>query len=261
MQIDKLIAIAREAGEAILEVYAQAAQGDMQVDHKADDSPLTEADRRGAAIINARLEALTPDVPIINEENKAQPYVERRPYRRCWMVDPLDGTKEFIKRNGEFTVNIALIEDGKPVLGVVHAPVLETTYYGDVHAGQARKVVQGEEQPIEAASFGMEDEGLKVVASRSHLNAETEAFLNKLNKPETTSMGSSLKLLLVAEGSAHIYPRIAPTMEWDTAAAHAVVVAAGGRVVAYESGQPLRYNKEDLLNPYFVVYGKTPQPA
>lgn len=261
MQVEQLIQIARAAGEAILEVYAQAGEGQTEVTHKSDDSPLTEADRRAAAIINQRLEALEPDTPIINEETQAKSYEERQHYRRCWMVDPLDGTKEFIKRNGEFTVNIGLIEEGRPVMGVVHAPAIEVTYYGVVAEGKAAKIVDGREEGIEARRFSMDQSGLKVVASRSHLNAETEAFLGKLHQPETTSMGSSLKLLLVAEGTAHLYPRIAPTMEWDTAAAQAVVEAAGGQVLDYHSGQPVRYNKADLRNPYFVVYGKTQQPA
>jgi len=253
------IKAAIEAGEAIMEVYAT----DFEVETKGDDSPLTVADMRANTIINSYLEQT--DIPIISEENREIPYQERKNWSNCWIVDPLDGTKEFVKRNGEFTVNIALVEQGIPKLGVIYVPVQRKLYFaggaesgafaiavgkGQVNAGQLIK----EAGPI--GPLNRMDPPLKVVGSRSHLNDATRAFVRELEqtKPvEIVSRGSSLKFCLVAEGEAHLYPRYAPTMEWDTAAGQAICEAVGVQVTHEGTGEPLRYNKENLLNPHFLV--------
>ncbi len=245
--------IAREAGQAIMDIYRK--EEDFQVESKDDDSPLTLADRKANDIIVKRLRELEHDFPIVSEENKAIPYSERRTFDYHWLVDPLDGTKEFIKRNGEFTVNIALIHAQRPIVGVVYAPVLDEMYWAARGAG-AFLAARGEVEKLTAAAFRMEEEGLKVVCSRSHLNEATQAFVDQLDHPEKVSRGSSLKFLLLATGQAHVYPRLAPTMEWDTGAAQMVLEEAGGKVVAEDTGKPLAYNKENLLNPHFVAYGK-----
>lgn len=252
--IEELKDIAREAGELILEIYEDE-NLDWQVDKKADNSPLTIADQKANDLICQRLEAQFPEISIISEENKNVHYETRRTWQRFFLVDPLDGTKEFIKRNGEFTVNIALVEGGKPVAGVVYAPVLDLMYAAEQGKG-AWKTTKDGEQPIRVQEFSEEQPNLSVVCSRSHLNAETEQFISRYKDCTPVSMGSSLKFMLIAEGKAAVYPRIAPTMEWDTGAAQAVVEEAGGEVLEFETGEPLRYNKEVLLNPYFVVYGK-----
>ena len=247
--------VARDAGEAILEVYGEE---DFGVEAKADDSPLTRADLASHHIILEGLRAGAPDLPILSEESDCVPFEERRAWRRFFLVDPLDGTKEFISRNGEFTVNIALVEDGLPVLGVVCAPVMDLLYTGDLAAGRARLESPEGVRDISARPL---DTGspLTLVASRRHGSDALEACLATLRKHfpslATTGMGSALKLCLVAEGKADLYPRLAPTSEWDTAAAQAVVEAAGGRVVDMQLN-PLRYNtKESLLNPFFYVIG------
>lgn len=241
--------IAVAAGKAILSVYAQ----DFDVEIKSDKSPVTEADMKAHTVIVERLRELTPDIPILSEESAAIPFGERRHWQRYWLVDPLDGTKEFIKRNGEFTVNIALIENGEPIVGVVHAPVTGTSYLGSVAGGAFRK--QGNStQAIHVQSSAPSVK--RVVGSRSHQGKEVMEYLARLGAHEIVSMGSSLKLCLVAEGVADIYPRLGPTSEWDTAAGHAIVLAAGGHVVEAATGNPLRYNQKDsLLNPYFLVFG------
>jgi len=252
--VEDIKALAHKAGEAILGVYSSA---DFGTTFKEEGSPLTLADKAANEIIVAGLKRLTPDVPVLSEESKAAPYEERKAWDRLWIVDPLDGTKEFIKRNGEFTVNIALVEDGSPVLGVVYAPVLKTTYYGAKGMGAFRQK-DGEPERISVADYSAGGP-LKVVASRSHRGEELDRFLERVGDHEVLSMGSSLKFCLVAEGSAHIYPRLGPTMEWDTAAAQSVVEAAGGQVTTLD-GVALGYNREDLLNPYFMVTGNPPFP-
>lgn len=250
----QILDIAREAGEKILEIYADEASF-AHVDMKADDSPLTLADQAAHIHIAKRLEEVSPDIPLLSEEGKHIAYEERKAWNKFWLVDPLDGTKEFIKRNGEFTVNIALIEEGKTTFGVVHVPVKNTTYYGGKSMGAYVKRGAEEAQAIEVSSFSLQQEGLRLVVSRSHMSPEVEAYVQQFKQPEMVSMGSSLKFMLVAEGSADIYPRLAPTMEWDTAAAQAVLEAAGGRIIDQETQQPLRYNKAILRNPYFIAFG------
>ncbi|GAB4179471.1 MAG: 3'(2'),5'-bisphosphate nucleotidase CysQ [Geothermobacteraceae bacterium] len=247
--LETITAIAREAGAAIMEIYAG---DDFAVETKADDSPLTRADRASHAVIVAGLQAAFPDIPILSEEGRDIPWQERRHWQRFWLVDPLDGTKEFIKRNGEFTVNIALVEGGEPVLGVVHVPALATTYLGRRGEGAWRER-NGDRQAIRP-TCPAPGTPLAVVMSRSHPSVELDAYLKQIEVGEAVPVGSSLKLCAVAEGRADLYPRLGPTMEWDTAAGQAVAEAAGARVLAAD-GQPLRYNKPKLLNPWFVVFG------
>ncbi|KAJ1459565.1 hypothetical protein M885DRAFT_510691 [Pelagophyceae sp. CCMP2097] len=239
-------------------------------DFKADGSPLTNADRQANDIICAALRARYPKIPIMSEENKLAPYEERKDWEYFWCVDPLDGTKEFIARNGEFTVNIGLCKNGEPIAGVVLVPAAPdgpVMYKGVVGLGPPVREVDDplgydSYKSIFCKAFQESDEGLTVVASKSHNTPETDAFVAKYKNPKVESKGSSLKLLMVAEGRAHVYPRLAPTSEWDTCAAHAIVLCAGGQVlqhaggVACDAGKPMVYNKPNVLNPFFVVYGK-----
>ncbi len=245
--------IARAAGTVILSIYADA-EG-IEIDRKADDSPLTQADRQANQVICDALVKLTPTIPIISEENKEVAHEERKDYKYAWLVDPLDGTKEFIKRNGEFTVNIALIKDHNIILGVVYTPVTDEMYWA-VKGEGAYKIYDGVTTRLQAASFTMKDTGLGVVCSRSHLNEETQAFVDSLNQPNRVPKGSSLKFLILAEGKAHLYPRLAPTMEWDTGAAQIILEEAGGKVINHETKSALLYNKENLRNPFFIGYGR-----
>ncbi|XKH59372.1 3'(2'),5'-bisphosphate nucleotidase CysQ [Halomonas sediminis] len=241
--------LAREAGDAIMAVYAR----DFSVEEKADKSPLTEADRTAHEIIASGLEALSLKIPVLSEEDVAGfPGPDAKD--RYWLVDPLDGTKEFIKRNGEFTVNIALIEKGRPVLGVVTAPALNTAYLAAEGIGAFKVDEKGERHALRVAGKP-EGRAWRVVGSRSHPSPDLAAWLDKLGEHEMLPMGSSLKLCLIAEGKADTYPRLGPTCLWDTAAAQAVVEQAGGRVETLE-GQPLSYaNPSEVLNPHFVVWG------
>ncbi len=237
---------ANQASEEILKIYDSS---DFDVELKSDNSPLTKADRASHKVIEEVLKE--SDIPILSEEGKNIPFEERSNWEYFWMVDPIDGTKEFIKRNGEFTVNIALIHGNTPVLGVVQVPVS-----GDVFTAVKGKGAQKNGEVITVNSCDITDANLRVVASRSHMSDETREYMEQLNDPVIVSKGSSLKLLMVAEGEADIYPRFAPTMEWDTAAAHIVVEEAGGEVLQKESMQPVQYNKKDLLNPWFLVRGR-----
>ncbi len=248
-----LIRAALMAGEEILEVYG----GDFAVETKEDRSPLTEADRKSNEVILRVLEEEYPGIPIISEETKEKPYEERKGWGEFWLVDPLDGTKEFIKRNGEFTVNIALVRESAPVMGVVYQPVTGKLYHASAGSGSFERDGNGKETRLQGQPHYSELDEITVVASRSHLTPEVEAFVEDLRgqgkKVEFLSSGSSLKLCLVAEGSATVYPRLGPTMEWDTAAAHVVATEAGKQVLNWETREPLVYGKENLLNPFFVV--------
>ncbi len=250
--IEEVRKIAFAAGEEILDVYKDEAS--FGVEAKSDDSPLTIADQRANKLICDRLFELDSSIPIISEENKAIDYDVRKEFSYFWMVDPLDGTKEFIKRNGEFTVNIALIHQNKSVAGVVYVPVSNKMYWG-IEGKGAWSTDSQNIMRLKANNYSMEDEGLSVVCSRSHLNEETSAFLDKMNHPKTVSKGSSLKFLTIAEGNADVYPRLAPTMEWDTAAAQIILEEASGKVVRADDNSPLLYNKEILTNPHFIAYG------
>lgn len=250
--------IAVEAGKIILDIYDNA--DSMEIQQKNDDSPLTIADRKANAHIVKCLKDLHPGIPIISEENKLQPYDIRKEFDYCWLVDPLDGTKEFIKRNGEFTVNIALIKANSIIAGVVYTPVPKILHWAIKGQGAYRKV----NDMVEAIScnrYSMTDPGLRVVCSRSHLNEPTQNFIDNLDTPKKVSTGSSLKFLLIAEGKAEVYPRLAPTMEWDTGAAQIILEEAGGRVVRADDNSDLMYNKENLLNPHFIAYGAVTDEA
>ena len=248
--LEPLTALAREAGHKILEIYDME---DVDVQQKDDKSPLTEADLASHHAIMAGLHALTPEIPVLSEESASRPFSERSSWSTYWLVDPLDGTREFIKRNGEFTVNIALIEDGQAVLGIVHVPVTDTSYLGCRGVGASKQTGNDSPRPIRVRNLGAGP--VMVVGSRSHRGDSLNQFLERLGEHEMVGMGSSLKLCLVAEGVADIYPRLGLTSEWDTAAAQCVVEQAGGYVTDTRM-QPLRYNtKESLLNPYFLVFG------
>lgn len=248
----KVAKIAKKAGDAIMDIYNNS--DNFQVQHKADESPLTIADQAANEIICLHLEKLEIKHPIISEENKSIGFKTRKNYTQYWLVDPLDGTKEFINRNGEFTVNIALIDNQRPVLGVVYAPVLDEMYFAVKDKG-AFLTKENNTTQLRVSTFTKNDKNLSVVCSRSHLNEATQVFVNELDNPELITQGSSLKFLILAKGEAHLYPRLAPTMEWDTGAAQIVLEEAGGKVLHAETMEPLLYNKENLLNPHFIASG------
>ncbi len=249
--LPNVVTLAQEAGAAIMKVYQKA---DIETTYKDDRSPLTEADLASHQIISIGLNQLTPDIPVLSEESRQVSLAMRQTWTRFWLVDPLDGTKEFIKRNGQFTVNIALVNQGVPELGVVFAPDLDTIYWAAQGMGAYKQIADQTPSLLQVRSYPEAD--LKVVASRSHAGPETEAFLAKLKtvceSVTALSMGSSLKICLVAEGTAHLYPRFGPTMEWDTGAAQCVLEQAGGQLTDLNA-IPLRYNKDELLNPFFIA--------
>ena len=259
MKFDRLLIEASlKAGEEIMKVYAR----DFDVETKDDKSPLTEADKNAHLAIVAFLEQT--GLPILSEEGKHLDYSERKNWGQFWLVDPLDGTKEFVKKNGEFTVNIALIENGLPVYGIIYAPVLKKLFVGNV--GHEAWIAENVETTSTVESILASKESIPkdkaaetyiVVASRSHFSPETQAYVDELKKSkgeiDFASMGSSLKICLVAEGAADIYPRFGPTMEWDTGAGHAIAKAAGKMVIDHTTGAEMRYNKENLLNNWFIV--------
>ncbi len=247
----EILNIAESAGAAILEIYNHADFSKV-VDFKSDDSPLTMGDEASHQVIVKELMALHPEIPIISEEGKETPYEQRKDYRTFWLVDPLDGTKEFIKRNGEFTVNIALIHERSPILGVVHVPVLDTTYFASMDKGAFLKEGSNEPRKIQVNN---RSEQRVAVRSKSHASPEEEEILEKFGVVQSISRGSSLKFCMVAEGQADIYYRHGPTMEWDTAAGQAVVEAAGGKVFEGTGNTLFRYNKESLLNGSFLCVG------
>ena len=275
-----LLNIARHAGARIMAVYDA---GELHIEHKPDNSPLTLADRNAHDAILQGLSDLTPEVPILSEEGRHLPFSERQRWQMFWLVDPLDGTKEFIKRNGEFTVNIALVENGEPVLGIVYAPDARIAWVGsragsavtsgdsghslklsDVDPTQTTEEIDPDTAGVPISVKNRDSDRAVIVASRSHMNDQTRNFIEEVSGQftdvELITSGSSIKLCLVAEGRADLYPRYAPTMEWDTAAGHAIVRAAGGDVYRVDGTseathpmEPLEYNKENLLNPWFVA--------
>ena len=270
-EVQEILDLIRLASEEILNIYFRQ-QADWKVSLKEDRTPLTEADRLSNSVINEGLKKLFPDIPIISEENREIPYDIRRKYEYYWLLDPLDGTKEFLKQNGEFTVNLALIQQGKPVAGFISVPVKGWFYFAvkgrgayKIEIGEKQDGSQGERQiqqvkqdnklQLRAAQFSIDDPGLTVLASRSHFDSETRKFIESLNQPRLESRGSSLKFMMLAEGLGHLYPRLGRTMEWDTAAGQAILEEAGGQVVEFLSRQPLRYNKESLVNPPFLATG------
>jgi len=261
-----LFSAAFKAGEEILLVY----NSPFAVEHKEDRSPLTMADKRSHETISRALQSTT--IPLLSEEGKQLPWETRRNWDRFWLVDPLDGTKEFVKRNGEFTVNIALIEDGAPVFGVIYVPVTDTWYWGGRDTGSftlealppSRWAESWEDAGAAAQKLPLDqpaDRPFTVVGSRSHMSAETETFIESMRRThgslEMVSRGSSLKLCMVARGDADVYPRFAPTMEWDTGAGQAICEGAGVSVTFHDSSLPLHYNKENLVNPWFLVGPRT----
>ena len=261
--LETIIKASIKAGAEIMAIYDK---NEPIVDKKADNSPLTQADLNSNAIIVEALEET--GIPVISEEIKNSDYGTRKDWSKCWIVDPMDGTKEFVNRNGEFTVNIALLENGMLTMGVIYAPVLEVLYFTGEGMSQAYKCKVDYKEPFDYQDIRSRSEKLvpkkdenrlKVVASKSHLNQETKDYIEELSQHdkrelETVSVGSSLKFCLVAEGTAEVYPRFGPTMEWDTAAGQAICEAAGLKVVSHEKNLPLRYNKEDLYNPFFIVH-------
>jgi len=264
IDVTKLFNICLQAGSEILEVYSE----DINVETKADDSPLTIADQRSHQAIESGLKSDFPDIPVLSEEGADIPYSTRKDWEQFWLVDPLDGTKEFIKKNGEFTVNIALIEGQYPVLGVIYAPALDTFYFGKEGVGtfklekaSEREIASEEDLIAQSVKLPEVNESsvVNVVASRSHMSDDTQTFIDGLKKEhgevDVVSAGSSLKFCLVAEGKADHYPRYAPTMEWDTGAGQAIVEAAGGKVSRHDDGERFYYNREDLKNGWFLVEG------
>ena len=246
IDIQDIVTIAKEAGNAIMQVYSQ----DFKVEYKQDSSPLTLADKKANNIIETGLNKLIVNLPILSEEGENTPYEERKYWEYFWLVDPLDGTKEFVKKNGEFTVNIALIHKDTPVLGVVYAPALDICYWAKKGEGSFK---DGRPLPLKTIKQG---DTYKIVTSRSHMSSETKIFINTIDtnkEKKLISIGSSLKICLVAEGEADIYPRLGLTMEWDTGAAHAIVNEAGKIAYQFKSENILTYNKENLLNPWFIV--------
>jgi len=268
INIEEIKKIAIDAGSAIMAIYVQ----NFSVEYKEDKSPLTQADLKANEIICSRLKNLYPNIPIMSEENEQVSYEIRRNWDYYWCIDPIDGTKEFIKKNGEFTVNIALIYKNSPVLGVVYAPALHELYYAKKGQGAFKEVLSAQNSVFSVQKLPLRQnsntaKNISVVASKSHLSSETQEFIDnlELNTEHLTliSKGSSLKLCMVATGEADIYPRLAPTMEWDTAAADAIVREAGKMTYQYHSKfniknssleVPLVYNKEELLNSWFVVF-------
>ncbi|MBS3737458.1 3'(2'),5'-bisphosphate nucleotidase CysQ [Mesohalobacter halotolerans] len=245
-------------GNEILSIY----NTDFEVEYKGDDSPLTLADQKANEAIVDILKPL--NIPMISEENKNKPFDERKTWTQCWIIDPLDGTKEFVKRNGEFTVNIALVNNQKPVFGVIYVPVTNELFVGLVEENKSYKLIWEEQKNFDENFNDAQvlnpkgSEKMRVVGSRSHMNEDTQQFIDKLktkqDKPvEIVSKGSSLKFCLVAEGLADVYPRFAPTMEWDTAAGQAICEAVGLQVIDQKTQKPMLYNRENLLNNYFLV--------
>ena len=246
--LDTAIKGAIEAGNAIMAVYQSDS---IDYENKSDLSPLTLADKRSHEIILEKLKET--GINVLSEESDEISYDQRKDWGSYWLVDPLDGTKEFIKKNGEFTVNIALIENNIPSLGVVYCPVTDILFWND----EERKVYKKENNKVveirKRVSVNDNDKNLRVVVSRSHINDETNNYIKKLNEPKLISCGSSLKFLYIADNKADIYPRFGPTMEWDTAAAHSILSALGIQVINLDTGRELSYNKENLINPYFII--------
>jgi 3'(2'), 5'-bisphosphate nucleotidase len=244
--LEFLGSLAKEAGKAILEVY----ETNFEVERKGDSSPLTLADRRSHQLISARLQSEYPRIPVISEEGKDVPYAARKAWPRFWLVDPLDGTKEFIKRNGEFSVNIALVEGNTPILGAIYLPVPDRLFVADIRK-ECLEIWNGKTRTLQVG-FVPPETTVRVLKSRSHPSPDLEALLEVLPSYEPISRGSALKFCAIAAGEADIYPRFGPTWEWDTAAGQAIVTAAGG-VMITPKGEPFAYNKPNLLNGPFVV--------
>jgi 3'(2'), 5'-bisphosphate nucleotidase len=255
--IPNLLNVANHAGNAILRIYNR--KMDFQIESKADNSPVTLADRASHDILLHGLRSIQPMYPVISEEGLIEKWETRKEWEYCWLVDPLDGTREFIKRNYEFCINIALIEKGKPVVGLIHAPCTGYSYFAVRNEG-AYSIFNGKKQVLLSASFRESDSNLTLLCSRSHHNYNTSTFLARYKEPVLHSMGSALKFILIATGSAHLYPKLGPTYEWDTAAAQIILEEAGGHLVDLKTREPLVYNKPDLVNPNFLATGNIISP-
>ena len=245
--IHEIIAITRQAGSTIMEVY----KTDFDIQIKADNSPVTAADTKANAIITEGLKEINPEIPILSEEGRDIPFEERSKWETFWLVDPLDGTKEFIKKNDEFTVNIALLEKNQPIFGVVFAPALDILFWGCQDKGSYKSNIGNSYNSISVNS--QLSDPVQIAGSRSHPSTKMNVFTSQFEKYEIKPMGSSLKICSVADGSVDFYPRLGPTKEWDTGAAHAVLRAAGGEIIKYGTNEPLEYNKQNLLNPEFIA--------
>ena len=256
MNHNDMIKVASEAalmaGEEIMKIYNDSEFIDFK--KKKDNSPLTKADRASHNIISKILK--NTKIEIISEEKKIAEFDKRKKWKYYWLVDPLDGTKEFIKKNGEFTVNIALIKNNIPYIGIVYCPTFKTLYWNDPKTGSYKKHINNVIKLKKREEINFKDPNLRVVTSRSHMNEETEGFLTKLNKPQIVPVGSSLKILFLAENNADIYPRYGPTMEWDTAAAHAIANGSNVKLFKSNDKSEISYNKKNLLNPFFLAYPK-----
>ena len=261
-QLTTAITAALQAGKAILKIYHS---GEFDIEIKGDNSPLTKADTASHDVIMSYLE--TTNIPVLSEEGRDIPYTERKAWKQLWIVDPIDGTKEFIKRNGEFTVNIALIENQRPIIGVIFVPVTGDLYFSSKELGSYKVDVNLKDYDVESLiakanklPLQREDNTFTIVASRSHMSAETEGYIEKMRdihgEVKLISKGSSLKLCMVAQGTANCYPRFAPTMEWDTAAGQAICEHAGVEVIDWETKKNMLYNREELLNNWFLVQSK-----
>ena len=261
-QLTTAITAALQAGKAILEIYHS---GDFDIEVKGDNSPLTKADSASHNVIMSYL--TKTDIPVLSEEGRDIPYKERKDWKQLWIVDPIDGTKEFIKRNGEFTVNIALVENQKPIIGVIFVPVTGELYFSSKEVGAYKVAVDLKDYDVknllvkaDTLPQQREDNTFTIVASRSHMSAETEEYVQEMRDKHGAvnliSKGSSLKLCMVAEGTANCYPRFAPTMEWDTAAGQAICEHAGFEVIDWETKENMLYNREELLNNWFLVQSK-----
>ena len=251
--VPKIVKIATGAGKEIMKIY-QTQNFDIQ--YKTDNSPVTIADQISNAFLIEKLTALTPHIPIVSEESTEIPFLERQNYEYFWMIDPLDGTKEFINRNGDFAVNVALIFQNKPVLGVIYVPNTEGVYFA-VKGEGSFKIEEGKKKKITCNSFHLNDLGLRIPVSRSYFNDATKKLIaENYQNPVLVPRGSALKFMDIAEGSADIYPRIGATMEWDTAACQIIIEEAGGKILEMTSREPLKYNKSSLFNPDFIAFGK-----
>jgi 3'(2'), 5'-bisphosphate nucleotidase len=253
-----IIDILHEAGRAAMSVYADEAT--FGIETKSDQSPVTEADKRSNTIIIDHLTRFYPGIPVISEESQQLPYEERKNFNRFFLVDPLDGTKEFIRRNGEFTINIAYFEDDHLSAGFVGVPASNQIYFAEKGKGAFRLDGNSRQYELRTVPFYLHQPGLKVVASRSHMDPETSKIIDGLQNPELIATGSALKFLRIAEGAAHFYPRLGPTMEWDTAAAQCILEESGGSVISLPGLMPMMYNKENLLNPHFLAFGALLDP-
>jgi 3'(2'), 5'-bisphosphate nucleotidase len=256
-KIEDIFGIIRQAGDEIVKVYQS---DDYQVKRKNDETPLTLADRKSNTVLVKGLQGLFPEIPYLSEESKKTPYQERKGWGHLWLIDPLDGTKEFIKENGEFSINLALIKDGKPIFGILYLPVLGLFYYAGKGYGSYKIEKNGKTIGLKPEKDNKNDvdRNIRVIFSKSHYNQETREYVDRIKKQyyhtEMISVGSAMKLAYLAEGKADIYPRLAPTMEWDIAAGQIIVEEAGGSVVSFQEKKSLIYNKEDLRNPWFVAF-------